>query len=87
VLIAVPLCLLGALCAALQQLLIGRPQKRSTFRRRQSGSMLLAISEYVMAGGFSGTAALLVQGSPWAAAPAGLSLAVLGVSWLVRTEK
>ncbi len=87
VLVAVPLCLLGALCAALQQLLIGRPQKRSTFRRRQSGSMLLAISEYVMAGGFSGTAALLVQGSAWAAVPAALSLAVLGVSWLVRTER
>ncbi|WP_426166912.1 hypothetical protein [Sandarakinorhabdus sp. DWP1-3-1] len=86
-LVAVPMCLLGGFCAALQQQLIGRPQKRSTFRRRQSGSMLLAISEYVMAGGFAGTAALLVQGSPWAALPAALSLAVLGVSWLVRTER
>ncbi|PZN96777.1 MAG: hypothetical protein DCF31_03050 [Alphaproteobacteria bacterium] len=86
-LVAVPMCLLGGVCAAVQQMLIGRPQKRSTFRRRQSGSMLLAISEYLMAGGFAGTAALLVQGSPWAAVTAGLSLAVLGVSWLVRTEK
>ncbi len=85
-LIALPVCLIGGLCAALQQLWIGKPQKRSTFRRRQSGSMLLAISEYVMAGGWSGTAALLVQGSPWAFAPALLSLAVLGISWRVRTE-
>ena len=85
VLVTVPLCLIGAWCAAQQQVWLGKPQKRSTFRRRQSGSMLLAISEYAMAGGWSGTAALLVQGSPFAPLPALLSVAVLGISWLVRT--
>lgn len=84
-LIAILMCPLAAALAALQQLWAGRPQPRKTFRFRQKGSLLLAISEYVMAGAWAGTTALLIAGSPFAAVTAALALIVLAASrWLFR---
>lgn len=60
----------SAVTAALLQAWFGRPASRSAFRRRQRGSFVVAIGEIVLAGAWSGTASLLVRGSPWAAAPA-----------------
>ncbi len=79
-LIVMPFCLAAALGAAIQQFWIGKPQPRRAFRRRQRGSMLLAISEYVMAGGWSVAAGMSVSGSQWALVPALLATAVLLVS-------
>ena len=84
-LVAVLLCPLAAALAAVQQLWAGKPARRKVFRFRQRGSLLLAISEYVMAGAWAGTAALWVAGSWWAAGTAGVALGVLaGSRWLFR---
>jgi ABC-2 type transport system permease protein len=84
-LVALLLAPLAAALAALQQHWAGQPQNRKAFRSRQKGSLLLAVSEYVMAGAWSATAGLLIAGSPWAAATAVLALAVLALSaWLFR---
>lgn len=86
--VALILCPVAAALAALQQLLAGRPQRRKAFRFRQKGSLLLAISEYMMAGAWSGTAALWTAGSAWATLTAGLALVVLGGSrLLLRGER
>ena len=74
----------AAVGAGLQQYWIGRPQPRRTFRHRQRGSMLLAISEYVMAGCWAGTVSLLVHGSAWAMLPALVAVSVLLGSRLLR---
>jgi len=78
--IVLPFCLAASLGAAIQQFWIGKPRPRRAFRRRQRGSMLLAISEYVMAGGWSVAAGMSVSGSRWALVPALLATAVLLVS-------
>jgi ABC-2 type transport system permease protein len=77
----------AALAAGVQQFWAGKPQPRRTFRFRQKGSMLLALSEYAMAGCWSAAASLAVRGSPWALL-AGLGAAtVLGLSWLARARR
>ncbi len=76
-LVALLLCPLAAATAAVQQGWAGRPQQRRAFRSRQKSSLLLAISEYSMAGAWAGTAALLVTGSSFAALAAGMALAIL----------
>lgn len=81
--VAVLLCPVAAATAAIQQGWAGRPQRRKAFRFRQKGSLLLAVSEYVMAGCWSGTAALATYGSPWALAPALLAVTVLLASRLM----
>jgi ABC-2 type transport system permease protein len=78
--IALVLCLVAAATAAIQQSWAGRPQRRKAFRFRQKGSLLLAISEYVMAGCWGGTASLLTHGSVWALATALLALTILAGS-------
>jgi ABC-2 type transport system permease protein len=86
-LIALLLCPVAAVLAALQQHWAGKPQSRKAFRYRQKGSLLLAVTEYAMAGAWSATAALLVAGSSWAAITATLAVAVLGLSiWLFRGQ-
>ncbi len=74
----------AAFGAAIQQHWVGRPQPRRRFRYRQKGSMLLAISEYVMAAAWSGTARLLIAGSPWVLATVLLAALVLFASWRLR---
>jgi ABC-2 type transport system permease protein len=87
-LVALLLCPLAAALAALQQHWAGRPQNRRAFRSRQQGSLLLAVTEYAMAGAWSATAGLLIAGSPWAAATAIVALSVLALSvWLFRGER
>lgn len=87
-LVALLLSPLAAALAALQQHWAGQPQNRKAFRSRQKGSLLLAVTEYVMAGAWSATAGLLISGSPWAAATALLALFVLALSvWLFRGER
>jgi ABC-2 type transport system permease protein len=82
--IALLLAPVAAVAAGLQQYWLGRPQPRRAFRHRQRGSLLLAISEYIMAGGWAGAASLWAAGSAWSAAPLLLALAMLGGSWLLR---
>lgn len=77
----------AAATAALQQGWAGRPQPRRAFRSRQKSSLLLAVSEYAMAGAWAGTAALLVQESVWAMATAVLALLLLGGSWLLFKQR
>ena len=60
----------AAVSASLLQGWFGKPQRRSAFRRRQRGSLLLALGEFAIISGWSGTAAMLARNSPWAAAPA-----------------
>lgn len=84
---ALLLCPVAAATAALQQGWAGRPQPRRAFRSRQKSSLLLAVSEYAMAGAWAGTAALLVQESVWAAATAVLALLLLGGSWLLFKQR
>ena len=84
-LVALPLCMAAALAAAIQQLWLGKPQPRRSFRHRQGASILLAVSEYLMAGSWSACAALLVRGSPWAPVPAVVALLVFVASgWPAR---
>jgi ABC-2 type transport system permease protein len=84
---AIVLCPVAAVTAALQQGWSGKPQRRKAFRFRQKGSLLLAVSEYVMAGAWSATTAALVSGSPWAAATAVVALLVLAASrWLFPSD-
>lgn len=83
---ALLLCPLAAGTAALQQAWLGKPQPRRAFRNRQKGSILLAIAEYALAGGWSWTAALIGAGSPWAPAPAAVAGLVLLLSWYFRTR-
>jgi ABC-2 type transport system permease protein len=86
-LIALLLCPVAAVLATLQQHWAGKPQSRKAFRYRQKGSLLLAVTEYAMAGAWSATAALLVAGSSWAAITATLAVSVLGLSiWLFRGQ-
>jgi ABC-2 type transport system permease protein len=86
-LIALLLCPVAASLAALQQHWAGQPQGRKAFRYRQKGSLLLAVTEYVMAGAWSATAGLLVAGSLWAGATAALAVMVLALSvWLFRGQ-
>jgi ABC-2 type transport system permease protein len=86
-LIALLLCPVAAALAALQQHWAGKPQNRKAFRYRQKGSLLLAMTEYLMAGAWSATAGLLINGSAWAAVTATLALSVLALSaWLFRGE-
>ncbi|GGE10042.1 hypothetical protein GCM10011529_15510 [Polymorphobacter glacialis] len=73
---------LAALSAAAQQGWLGRPQRRKSFRFRQKSSLLLAVAEYLMAGGWAATATLMVMGSWWALAAAGVAVAVLVGSWV-----
>jgi hypothetical protein len=49
--------------------------------------MLLALSEYAMAGCWSAAASLAVRGSPWALLAGGGALLVMAISWLVRVRK
>jgi ABC-2 type transport system permease protein len=56
--------------AALVQLWFGRPAKRSAFRRRQAGSIVIGIGEVAMAGAWAATASQIARGSVWAIAPA-----------------
>ncbi len=81
--IALLLCLVAAVSAVIQQSWAGRPQRRKAFRFRRKGSLLLAVSEYVMAGSWAGTATLLTRGSLWALAPALLALVTLAASRLL----
>ena len=60
----------AAVTAALLQAWFGKVRPRAVFRRRQSGSFVLGVGEVVLAAAWSGTAALLTRGSPWALAPA-----------------
>lgn len=86
--VAIMLCPVAAALAALQQHWAGQPQGRKAFRYRQKGSLLLAVTEYVMAGAWSGTAALLIMDSSWAVATACLAMLVLGLSaWLFRGSR
>ena len=78
--LAALMCGVAAVASAQQQAWAGDPKPRRTFRFRQKGSLLLAVSEYAMAGGWAGATSLMVQGSLWAAAPAGLAVAVLAAS-------
>nr|WP_295663827.1 hypothetical protein [Polymorphobacter sp.] len=67
----------AALAAALLQAWFGKPQPRAVFRRRQSGSFVLGLGEIVLAGAWSGTAALAARGSAWAIAPALLGAMIM----------
>ena len=67
----------AATTGALLQAWFGKPQPRSAFRRRQSGSFVVGLGEVALAGAWSGTAALLARGSIWALAPALLSGAIM----------
>ena len=67
----------AALTAALLQAWFGRRAPRSAFSRRQAQSFAVAVGEVVLAGAWSGTANLLVRGSPWAVAPALLAALIL----------
>jgi ABC-2 type transport system permease protein len=86
-LIALLLAPVAAVAAGLQQHWVGRPQPRRTFRYRQRGSLLLAISEYVMAGCWAGAANLLSRGSVWAAPLLVLALLILLGSRLLRARR
>ncbi len=67
----------AALTAALLQAWFGRPQPRSAFRRRQSGSFVVGLGEVALAGAWAGTAALAARGSLWALAPALLGAMIM----------
>lgn len=82
--VALLLCPVAALAAAAQQGWLGKPQPRRAFRTRQKGSILLAVAEYGLAGGWSWTAALLGAGSAWAVVPAAVAGLVLLGSWRFR---
>lgn len=87
-LIALLLSPVAAALAALQQHWAGKPQNRKAFRYRQKGSLLLAVTEYAMAGAWSATAGLLIAGSAWAGITATLAVSVLALSiWLFRGER
>ena len=86
-LVALLLCPVAAATAATQQGWAGRPQPRRAFRARQKSSLLLAVAEYSMAGAWAGTAALLVQRSPYAALTAGLALAILAGSRVMFRQR
>jgi ABC-2 type transport system permease protein len=68
---------IAALTAALIQAWFGRPQPRAAFRRRQSGSFVVGLGEIVLAGAWSGSAALAARGSLWAVAPAMLGAMIM----------
>jgi ABC-2 type transport system permease protein len=85
--LALLLCPVAAVSAGIQQFWAGKPQPRRTFRFRQKGSMLLALSEYAMAGCWSAAVSLAVWGSPWALLAGGGAVLVLAISWLVRVRK
>ncbi|MFZ4689672.1 MAG: hypothetical protein ACOYLS_10590 [Polymorphobacter sp.] len=80
---AVVFSIVAAVSAALQQRWAGKPQRRKAFRFRQQGSLLLAISEFSMAGAWAAMAALAARGSKWSLLMAAIALFVLGAAWLV----
>ena len=86
-LLALLLCPVAAVSAGIQQFWAGKPQPRRTFRFRQKGSMLLALSEYAMAGCWSAAASLTIRGSAFGLLAAAVALLVLGLSWLTRVRK
>lgn len=86
-LLTLVLCPTAAVAAGIQQFWAGKPQPRRTFRFRQKGSMLLALSEYAMAGFWSAAASLTVRGSSFGLLAAAAAVTVLGVSWLVRVRR
>lgn len=81
------LCPAAAVTAGIQQFWAGKPQPRRTFRFRQKGSMLLALSEYAMAGCWSAAASLAIRGSAFGLLAAVAAVTVLGVSWLARVRR
>ena len=86
-LLTLALCPAAAVSAGTQQFWAGKPQPRRTFRFRQKGSMLLALSEYAMAGCWSAAASLAIRGSAFGLLAAGAAVTVLGVSWLARVRR
>lgn len=67
--VALAVSVIAAVTAALLQAWYGKRQSRSSFRNRQRNSIALSIGESVMVAAWSGVAALLARGSPWAIAP------------------
>ena len=78
--VAAVMCVVAAVAAAQQQAWAGQPKPRRAFRFRQKGSLLLAIGEYAMAGGWAGAVALMVAGSAWAVVPGVFATGVLAAS-------
>lgn len=83
-LVAALLCPVAAYGAGIQQHWAGQPKPRRSFRFRQKGSMILALSEYAMAGCWAASASLVVNGSLLAGLPAAGAAIILAGSWLVR---
>ncbi|QYE36577.1 hypothetical protein KZX46_12035 [Polymorphobacter sp. PAMC 29334] len=77
----------AALTAALLQAWFGRPQPRSAFRRRQSGSFVVGLGEVALAGAWAGTAALAARGSLWAIAPALLGAMIMAGAVEARSDQ
>ena len=67
----------AALTGALLQAWFGKPSPRAAFRRAQQSSFVLGIGELILALAWSGVAALLARGSPWALAPGLLAATIL----------
>ena len=67
----------AAVTGATLQAWFGKPAPRSAFRRRQQGSLVLGVGELALAASWSGVAALLTRGSPWALAPLLLAATIL----------
>jgi ABC-2 type transport system permease protein len=72
---------LGAAAAAVSAGLINAwrpsPGKRSEFRRRRSGSLLVGLSLFVVTGLIAASTALLAAGTAWALAPAAVAALAL----------
>ena len=83
-LLAAALCPVAAFGAGIQQHWAGQPKPRRSFRFRQKGSILLAISEYAMAGFWAAAVSLAVNGSAWAPVAGSVAVLILVASWLVR---
>jgi len=77
----------AAASAAVLQAWFGRPQPRAAFRRRQSGSFVIGLGEVLLAAGWSGTAALIARGSPFAIAPALLAGMILAGAIEARRDR
>jgi ABC-2 type transport system permease protein len=83
-LLAALLCPVAAFAAGIQQHWAGQPRPRRSFRFRQKGSMVLAISEYAMAGCWATAVSLAIRGSVWAPVAASGAVLILAASWLSR---
>lgn len=68
-LVALAGCAAAACSAALLALWLGKPGARRDFNKRQSGSVLANLAEFVIGGAWSGATALAVAGSLWTLAP------------------